>query len=88
MQADMIALDWAVDMRVARQILGAERKVSGNVDPTTLFGSEAQIREAVITNIAEAGGKGRHILGVGHGVLQGTPEASVAAFVRAAKEHS
>ena len=87
MQADMIALDWAVDMRVARQILGAERKVSGNVDPTILFGNEAQIREAVITNIAEAGGKGHHILGVGHGVLQGTPEASVAAFVRAAKEH-
>lgn len=34
----------------------------------------------------QAGGKGRHILNLGHGVLQGTPEESVAAFVNAAKE--
>jgi len=86
MQADIIALDWAVDMHVARQTLGAERLVAGNVDPTILFGSEAQITEAVQQNIADAGGKGKHILNVGHGVLQGTPEASVAAFVNAAKQ--
>jgi len=86
MVADMISLDWAVDMRLARQTLGADRLVQGNVDPTVLFGTEAQIREAVHTNIAEAGGKGRHILNLGHGVLQGTPEESVAAFVNAAKE--
>merc|ERR1719198_2861693 len=86
MAADVIALDWAVDMRVARQTLGADRLVQGNVDPTILFGSPAQIREAVHANIAEAGGKGKHILNLGHGVLQGTPEEAVAAFVNAAKE--
>lgn len=34
--------------------------------------------------IRKAGGKGL-ILNLGHGVLQGTPEASIAAFVDAAK---
>jgi len=86
MEADVISLDWAVDMRVARQTLGEDRLVQGNVDPTVLFGSPEQIREAVRANIAEAGGPGKHILNLGHGVLQGTPEASVDAFVRAAKE--
>jgi len=86
MKADMISLDWAVDMKTARQTLGADRLVAGNVDPTMLFGSEDQIRELVHENIADAGGKGKHIQGVGHGILQGTPEASVAAFVRACKE--
>ena len=82
----MISLDWAVDMRTARQTLGADRKVAGNIYPTVLFGSNEQIREAVHANIADAGGKGMHIQGVGHGIIQGTPEAGVAAFVSACKE--
>jgi len=86
MAADVISLDWAVDMRVARTTLGSDRLVQGNIDPTVLFGTEAQIRDAVHTNIAEAGGAGKHILNLGHGVLQGTPEEAVAAFVNAAKE--
>jgi len=87
MTADVIALDWAADMAASRQILGADRLVAGNVDPTVLFGSPEQIRAAVRQNIDEAGGPGRHILNVGHGVIQGTPEESVAAFVAAAKEY-
>jgi len=85
MSADMIQLDWATDMKNARKRLGADRRVAGNIDPTVLFGSEAQITEAVHQNIRDAGGKGKHLLNVGHGVLQGTPEESVAAFVNAAK---
>lgn len=85
MAADMIQLDWGTDMATARRRLGTERRVAGNVDPTVLFGSEAQVTAAVHQNIRDAGGKGQHLLNLGHGVLQGTPEASVAAFVNAAK---
>ena len=82
----MISLDWAVDLRTARQTLGADRLVQGNVDPTVLFGGEEVIRREVADNIAKAGGPGKHILNLGHGVLQGTPEEAVAAFVDAAKD--
>jgi len=87
MKCDMISLDWAVDMEVARAALGSERLVQGNVDPTVLFGSEQQIGDAVRTCVKKAGGKRDSglILNVGHGVLQGTPEDSVRAFVNAAK---
>jgi len=84
MACDVISLDWAVDMAGARQTLGQERLVQGNVDPTLLFGSEEQIRNGVHDCVAKAGKRG-HILNLGHGVLQGTPEAAVQAFVDAAK---
>jgi len=85
MACDVLSLDWAVDMSAAREILGAERAVQGNIDPTVLFGSETQITAAVRECVRKAGGRG-HILNLGHGVMQGTPEESVAAFVQAAKE--
>ena len=85
MVADVISLDWATDMAAGREILGADRLVQGNVDPTALFGTPEQIEKVVHDNIRAAGGKGKHLLNLGHGVLQGTPEQSVAAFVNAAK---
>ena len=36
MACDMISLDWACDMAQARQTLGQERLVQGNIDPTVL----------------------------------------------------
>jgi len=66
-------------------VLGPERLVQGNIDPTVLFGSEETIRDAVKECVRKAGGRG-HILNLGHGVLQGTPEEAVQQFVSAAKE--
>ena len=87
MECDMISLDWAADVAAARQILGPERLVQGNIDPTVLFGSEETIQDAVRECVRKAGGRG-HILNLGHGVLQGTPEEAVQQFVTAAKEIS
>lgn len=77
--ADVIGLDWAVDMAVARDTLGRSVKVQGNVDPVILFGPQQGIKEAVHKCLRQAGAKG-HILNVGHGVVQGTPEENVAYF--------
>lgn len=85
LSSDMISLDWAVDMARARDTLGWEIPVSGNVDPMILFGGEAEIRKAVRDNIRKAGSRG-HILNLGHGVLQGTPEENVQIFVDEAKK--
>ena len=55
------------------------------MDPMVLFGSEATIRHAVQRQLAQAGGS-RHILNVGHGVVQGTPEENVGLFCQLARE--
>lgn len=85
MTCDNICLDWGVDIASARQILGPSRAVSGNIDPLVLFGPEAAIRAEVRNVINGAGGPGAHLLNLGHGVAQGTPEEAVAAFVDEAK---
>lgn len=59
--------------------------LQGNVDPMILFGPEHSISEAVSRCIADAGGR-KHILNVGHGVIQGTPEWAVELFCRLARE--
>lgn len=46
MAADMICIDWRVDMAAARGILG-DKPVSGNVDPTVLLGPPDGIVAAV-----------------------------------------
>mmetsp|Transcript_19952 Transcript_19952/g.35393 ORF Transcript_19952/g.35393 Transcript_19952/m.35393 type:complete len:407 (+) Transcript_19952:74-1294(+) len=87
MGADMIALDWSVDMAEARKILGPDIPVSGNIDPTILFGSKEQIEHAVRDCIDKAGGPGKHLMNLGHGVMQGTPEEAVGWLVDECKRY-
>eukprot|EP00884_Botryococcus_braunii_P021085 jgi/Botrbrau1/7660/Bobra.0159s0102.1 len=83
--ADVVGLDWQTEMGAAREILGSDIRVQGNVDPMVLFGTEETVREAVATCCRRAGPKG-HILNVGHGVQQGTPEENVGLFCQLARE--
>jgi len=85
--ADMIAVDWSVDLAEARRILGPEVPISGNIDPTILFGTKEQIEQAVRDCIDKAGGPGRHLLNLGHGVMQGTPEEAVGWLVDECKRY-
>ncbi len=82
---DIVSVDWTVDMAEARQRLGQEMKVQGNIDPGVLFGSHDFIRDRIIDTIRKAGNRG-HILNLGHGVLVGTPEDNVRFFFETAKQ--
>ena len=75
--ADVIGLDWTVDMADARARLGPGQAVQGNLDPVVLFASDSAIEAAVRDVLAKAGPTG-HVLNLGHGVLVGTPEDAVA----------
>ena len=88
MGCDMIAVDWSIDMAQARQILGPDIPISGNIDPTILFGTKEQIEQAVRDCIDKAGGPGnKHLLNLGHGVMQGTPEEAVGWLVDECKRY-
>lgn len=82
---DIVSVDWTVDMAEARQRLGADFKVQGNMDPGVLFGSQDFIRDRILDNIRKAGNQG-HIFNLGHGVLPGTPEDNVRFFFETAKQ--
>jgi len=66
--ADVIGIDWATDMSDARELLGSEVVLQGNLDPAVLFAEEKIIREAVNECCRKAAG--RHILNLGHGVIK------------------
>lgn len=83
--ADIISVDWTVDMADARRRLGADMKVQGNIDPGVLYGSKAFIRDRILDTIRKAGNRG-HILNLGHGILPNTPEENAAFFFETAKQ--
>lgn len=83
--ADIVTVDWSVDMAEARGRLGKQVKVQGNLDPGVLFGSQDFIRDRIIDTVRKAGNWG-HILNLGHGVLPETPEENVAFFFETAKQ--
>lgn len=84
--ADVISLDWSVDMATAREQLG-DIPVQGNLDPTYLFGRKEFIEARTREVIKKAGPRG-HILNLGHGVNRATPVDGVRAFVETAKSIS
>ncbi|MEF8776677.1 MAG: uroporphyrinogen decarboxylase [Haloarculaceae archaeon] len=84
--ADVIGLDWTVDMAEARERLGGT-PVQGNLDPAALYADPEVVRSRTRDLIAAAGERG-HILNLGHGVHADTPVEGVRAFVETAKETS
>lgn len=83
--ADILTIDWTVDMADARARLGKDVKVQGNLDPGVLFGSKEFIRDRILDTIRKAGNRG-HILNLGHGILPSTPEENAAFFFETAKQ--
>ncbi len=81
---DIVSIDWTVDIAEARHRLGRNVGVQGNIDPGVLFGSKELIKSRILDTICQAGNRG-HILNLGHGVLQKTPEENVAFFFETAK---
>lgn len=82
--ADVVSLDWTVDMAAAREKLG-DLPVQGNLDPAYLLGGEDFVREQTREVIEKAGPEG-HILNLGHGIERETPVENAKAFVETAKE--
>lgn len=83
--ADVISLDWRVEMaHVAREV-GDRVSLQGNLDPAALAAPREQIF-ARVREIAEAAAPARgHILNLGHGCLPETPVEGVCAFTDAAR---
>ncbi len=86
-EADVLSLDWRVELDEARGNLGRQIGLQGNVDPRVLLTSPEIAAEAARGAIAKTGGVG-HILNLGHGILPLTPVENARAFIRAAHEFS
>ncbi len=93
--ADVVGLDWTVNLGQARHLVGDRVALQGNLDPAILFAPPAAVaREAVAVLDSFGrpqrldGGWDGHIFNLGHGINQHTPPEHVAALVEAVHRHS
>jgi uroporphyrinogen decarboxylase len=69
---DVIGLDWRTPLDSGWSVVGDDRGVQGNLDPTVLLGPWDRIENAALEVLARAGGRPGHIFNLGHGVLPQT----------------
>jgi len=83
--ADVLSVDWRVDLAELRKTLGAKIALQGNLDPAVLLGPREKIRGETLSTLASLSGRG-HILNLGHGILQQTPVENAQLFVETGQQ--
>jgi uroporphyrinogen decarboxylase len=93
--ADVVGLDWTVNLAAARRRVDDRVALQGNLDPAVLFAPPAAVAEqarAVLDSFGDpkrADGRwGGHVFNLGHGISQHTPPEHVTALVETVHAHS
>jgi uroporphyrinogen decarboxylase len=93
--ADVVGLDWTVNLGAARAKVGDRVALQGNLDPNVLFAPPAAVAREAVAVLDSFGRPQRadgtwdgHIFNLGHGISQYTPPEHVTALVQALHEHS
>jgi uroporphyrinogen decarboxylase len=79
--ADVIGIDWRIDMAKAVKSLGKKVSIQGNLDPLVLFSPVEHIEERVQDILNKAESARGHIFNLGHGILPETPVENAIAMV-------
>ncbi len=86
--ADVLGLDWTVDIGEVRDAVGTQVALQGNMDPVALYSSPESIRAEVRRILEYFGNNPGHIFNLGHGILPTVPPAHAKAMIDAVKEIS
>ncbi|MEN7549523.1 uroporphyrinogen decarboxylase [Rapidithrix thailandica] len=82
-----IGLDWNMDIRESRQLIGPDKTLQGNLDPCALYAPDAEIVKATQSMLDQFGFQ-KHIANLGHGVYPDINPEKVKVFVNTVKEYS
>jgi len=74
-----LGIDWHTPIAEARR-RAPDHVLQGNLDPSVLYGSEAQVREATQRMLSDFG-SGGHVANLGHGVYPDIDPDRVRAFI-------
>ena len=86
--ADVVGLDWTVDIDAAKKATGDRVALQGNLDPSFLYASPENIRSEVRSILKRYGRGPGHIFNLGHGILPDVPVEHAIAMVRSVHEES
>ncbi|XP_059612277.1 uroporphyrinogen decarboxylase [Phlebotomus argentipes] len=76
---EVIGIDWTVDPVVARQEVGDNITLQGNLDPQDMYKSPDEIT-TLTKEMVQKFGKKRYIANLGHGITPQTPIESMSVF--------
>jgi len=77
---DVVGADWRIPLDDAWKLIGGDRAIQGNLDPTLLLGPTDRLMAGADEVLRRAGGRPGHIFNLGHGILPGTPVEQVEAL--------
>lgn len=85
LNCETIGLDWNMDVKISRELIGDKKTLQGNLDPCVLYGSFKEIEKETKEMLRQFGGY-RHIANLGHGVYPDIKPDAVKCFVNCVKE--
>jgi uroporphyrinogen decarboxylase len=77
---DVVGADWRIPLDEAWTLIGHDRAIQGNLDPTLLLGPMDRLLAGADEVLRRAGGRPGHVFNLGHGILPGTPVEHVEAL--------
>ncbi len=85
--ADVIGIDWRIDIGDAINSLGKKVVIQGNLDPCALFLPKEKLGERVKDILPKGEAAKGHIFNLGHGILPETPVENAIAMVEAVHKY-
>jgi len=82
-----VGLDWTIDPVLARQKVGPNVTLQGNLDPCALYGSKSDIEEAA-KQLCDKFGTQRWIANLGHGIYPDVDPDHLGAYIAAIQKYS
>ncbi|MDC0673646.1 uroporphyrinogen decarboxylase [Nannocystis sp. ncelm1] len=73
--ADVVGVDWSIELDRAIDVVGPERVVQGNLDPFALLGPPALVERKARAVVAAGRRAKAHIFNLGHGISRHTDPA-------------
>jgi len=86
--ANVLGIDWTVEIGKVRNVLQGRTALQGNMDPTILYANKERIKNEVIKILKSYGSGSGHIFNLGHGILPDVDPENAKALVDFVKEES
>jgi uroporphyrinogen decarboxylase len=83
LKCEAIGLDWTMDAKETRQLIGNEKVMQGNLDPCLLYAPDEVLVKATNQMLEDFGDK--HIVNLGHGVYPDIDPNKVKLFIETVK---
>lgn len=86
--ANVLGLDWTVNIGEVRNLIGDKVALQGNLDPTVLYAEPDEIEKRAEFVLESYGYGEGHVFNLGHGILPDIKPSNAKALVDYIKQHS